>query len=267
MEKNTTMSQETRASSPAASDSTGSGKFKVRNITFGHFAKLLGGLVAIAGLIFGALNYAGITHLPIITHVLHPGAERILASAQATTFRDMSCTEHDSYLGTPAQGSGVCTFMSNPERTEFRFDFTNPPADSIYLLFDASSNTIYSKSPNQSKWSKSQPDCPNGLACPPAFLQSLTSLYNVTKPQFVGVDAIRDSETYHIQGELQSPVLSSSAVEELWFRQDDYYPVRLVLHDVKIAHTAIPLITYTLDFTGYNQGPTIALPSSDQIQQ
>ena len=61
--------------------------------------------------------------------------------------------------------------------------------------------------------------------------------------------------------------MSSPATEDLWFSQDTYYPVRIVLHDVTVTDTHIPPTTYTLDFVGYNQGVNITLPTGAQSQQ
>lgn len=231
-----------------------------------HFLTAIGILLGMAGVLLTLLQFTGVSHIGLLSHVIHPGADQILQNARNATYHDMSCIHTEVYLNRPGTWPGVCTFTSNPERAEFRFDIQNPPTDSFYMLFDVTSTAVYAKDPNHPNWVKGPPDCQTGMPCPPAFLASLPSLYDVTDPQFVGVDSIHNIDTYHIRGNLQSPMLSSPAVEDIWLAQDDYYPMRLVVHDATIAGANIPPATYTLYFTGYNQGVTITLPTTYQNQ-
>src|SRR5258708_9867954 len=109
----------------------------------------------------------------------------------------MSCAHTEVYLNTIGTWPGQCTFTSDLERAWFSFDVQNPPTDPILMIFDGT--TIYTKNPNQLKWMQGSADCQPEQPCPPAFLGSLDSLYNVTEPQFVGVDSIHNTDTYHIR--------------------------------------------------------------------
>jgi hypothetical protein len=100
------------------------------------------------------------------------------------------------------------------------------------------------------------------------FLALVEQLQN---PGLVGTEAINGVQTYHLRGTVQAPVTPGAnqsietTTEDLWVRQSDYYPVKIVAHGSGSNKGTSITVDVTATFTAWNSGVTITPPPPDQV--
>ena len=100
------------------------------------------------------------------------------------------------------------------------------------------------------------------------FLSLVEQLQN---PGLVGTETINGVQTYHLRGTVQTPVTPNAnqrietTTEDLWVRQDNYYPAKIVAHGGGTNKGTSFTVDVTATFTTWNSGVTITPPSPDQV--
>ena len=100
------------------------------------------------------------------------------------------------------------------------------------------------------------------------FIALITQLQN---PGLVGTETINGAQTYHLRGTVQAPVTPGAnqsietTTEDLWVRQSDYYPVKIVAHGAGTSKGTSITVDVTATFTAWNSGVTITPPPPDQV--
>jgi hypothetical protein len=90
-------------------------------------------------------------------------------------------------------------------------------------------------------------------------------------PGLVGTETINGVQTYHLRGTVQTPVTPGAnqsietTTEDLWMRQSDYYPVKIVAHGAGSSKGTSITVDVTATFTAWNSGVTITPPAPDQV--
>ncbi len=212
-----------------------------------------------------------------------PAAGSILTSAEQAPLKDATFTFTLSVTSgsTTANTSGSGRLTTHPART----DLTLPQIQvqgittSAEVIIDQATNTYYLKTAALSQWVKLNPQS-LGLDLGVVSITDYSGLQNV---MFVGVETINGTPTWHIRGTktvTNSGSFGSGTVvrtEDLWFRQSDYYPVKIAIVDNASASfggtgtpapTPSPTISAqgtlneTFTFTQWDQGITITLPTN-----
>lgn len=91
---------------------------------------------------------------------------------------------------------------------------------------------------------------------------TFTSYKNLKGVTLVGKDTLNGVPVYHLKGTqaVNASGLSVNATTDLWVRQDNYFPVKLVEQfGGSVSGSA------TITFTAINSGFTIATPAPDQV--
>jgi hypothetical protein len=162
-----------------------------------RLTRIIGLIVAVVGFLSagtGVLQYFGVTHLPLISSVIHPGADQILSQAKAASLKDVSCDisilpASGSTAGS-GQGTGTCLFTSNPERTQLHLVLMGSSAGEETGIIDLANNIVYSKGSHDALWSRSSLACEAGQTCPQEFFTSLSFFYALSAVRFVGAEPI-----------------------------------------------------------------------------
>jgi hypothetical protein len=100
------------------------------------------------------------------------------------------------------------------------------------------------------------------------FISLITQLQN---PGLVGTETINGAQTYHLRGTVQAPVTPGAnqsietTTEDLWVRQDNYYPAKIVAHGGGANKGTSFTVDVTATFTAWNSGFAITPPSPDQV--
>jgi LppX/LprAFG-like lipoprotein len=100
------------------------------------------------------------------------------------------------------------------------------------------------------------------------FLALVEQLQN---PGLVGTETINGAQTYHLRGTVQAPVTPGAnqsietTTEDLWVRQSDYYPMKIVAHGAGTNKGTTITVDVTATFTAWNSGVTITPPPPDQV--
>jgi hypothetical protein len=87
----------------------------------------------------------------------------------------------------------------------------------------------------------------------------LTGYESLQNAKLVGAETLNGVNVWHLTGTGNSG--GSNVAYDLYVRQDNYYPVKLVGKS-----SGTDQGTLTIDFTGVNTGATISLPPADQVQ-
>jgi hypothetical protein len=100
------------------------------------------------------------------------------------------------------------------------------------------------------------------------FISLVEQLQN---PGLVGTETVNGMQTYHLRGTVEAPVTPGAnqkietTTEDLWVRQSDYYPVKIVAHGAGSNQGTNITVDATATFTAWNSGITISLPPPDQV--
>jgi LppX_LprAFG lipoprotein len=100
------------------------------------------------------------------------------------------------------------------------------------------------------------------------FLALVEQLRN---PSLVGTETINGAQTYHLRGTVETPVTPGAnqsietTTEDLWVRQDNYYPAKILAHGGGSSKGVSIRVDATATFTAWNSGFTITPPPPDQV--
>jgi LppX_LprAFG lipoprotein len=190
-------------------------------------------------------------------------AREILAKAQAVKLKDATLKT----LVTTKRGNqtinldGTARTTASPRRVEV------VGTASLGVPYQAivDSNVIYIKL--NDKWLKYTVGNANA-----EFNYDFISLVEqLQNPGLVGTETINGVQTYHLRGTVQAPVTPGAnqkietTTEDLWVRQDNYYPAKIVAHGAGSSQGTSVTVDVTATFTAWNSGITITPPSPDQV--
>ena len=196
-----------------------------------------------------------------------PNATDILNHAKQAPLKDatFAMTLNASSASTPAAATPTITgtgrLTTNPARTDLvlsSIQFQGVTA-SAEVIIDQTNKTYYLKVSLLNQWVKFDPTA-LGVDVGVVNIVNYDGLQNLT---YIGTDTINGIATWHIQGSLQvsSTVAQGSATdtrtEDLWFRQSNYYPVKIAIQDAASAAATGTPTTGTVTPT-----PTVILPGS-----
>jgi hypothetical protein len=213
-----------------------------------------------------------------------PAANAILTSAEQAPLKDATFDFTLSGNGgtTPTvntSGSGRLT--THPARSDLTFPAIQfqGVSTSAEVIIDQATTTYYLKTAALSQWVKLNPTS-LGLDLGVVSITDYSGLQNVT---LVGAETISGTPTWHIRGtktQTNSGSVGSGTVvrtEDLWFRQSDYYPVKIAIVDNANASSSGPAtpaptpsptvsaqatLNETFTFTKWDSGFTIDLPTN-----
>jgi hypothetical protein len=199
------------------------------------------------------------------TNTVAPSAQarEILAKAQAVKLKDATLKTHV----TTKRGSqtvtldGTARTTADPRRVEVAG--TASLGIPYHAIVDG--NVIYIQA--NDKWLKYTLGNANA-EFNYDFIALITQLQN---PGLVGTETVDGVQTYHLRGTVQAPVTPGAnqsietTTEDLWVRQSDYYPVKIVAHGSGSSKGTSITVDVTATFTAWNSGVTIAPPSPDQV--
>jgi hypothetical protein len=199
------------------------------------------------------------------THTVAPSAQarEILAKAQAVKLKDATLKT----LVTTTRGSQTVTLDGTARTTASprRVEVVGTASLGIPYQAIVDGNVIYVKL--NDKWLKFSVGGANA-EFNYDFIALVEQLQN---PGLVGTETVNGFQTYHLRGTVQAPVTPGAnqkietTTEDLWVRQSDYYPVKIVAHGAGSNNGTNVTVDVTATFTDWNSGITIAPPSPDQV--
>jgi hypothetical protein len=190
-------------------------------------------------------------------------AREILAKAQAVKLKDATLKT----LVTTKRGSqtvtldGTARTTANPRRVEVVG--TASLGVPYHAIVDG--NTVYINL--NDKWLKYAV----GNANAEFNYDFIALVEQLQNPGLVGTETINGAQTYHLRGTVQAPVTpgANQSIEtttvDLWVRQSDYYPMKIVAHGGGSNKGATITVDVTATFTAWNSGVTITPPPPDQV--
>ena len=181
------------------------------------------------------------------TPVGSPNATDILNHAKQAPLKDatfamtLSAASASAPIGASPTLAGTGRLTTNPARTDLTLSSIQLQGvtTSAEVIIDQTSKAYYLKVPLLNQWVKFDPTA-LGVDIGIVNIVNYDGLQNLA---YIGTDTINGSATWHIQGSLQ---ISSSAAqgsatdmrtEDLWFRQSDYYPMKITIQDAASATT------------------------------
>jgi hypothetical protein len=194
----------------------------------------------------------------------------ILRNANQAPLKDAIFTENltlKTSRGTLSMtGNGKLT--TQPKRTDTTVSITiagKPILDETIT----DGQDIYRKVANQPKWNKSSL---NKVGFAPSSDFLALDYDQMKGGTLIGSESINGVTTWHLSSMGPSHGSSTgSAVltENLWLRQDNYYPVKITLHEVREVPDSITnaqqLYDETIIFTQWDKGIIISLPASSEV--
>jgi hypothetical protein len=219
-----------------------------------------------------------------------PTAAFVLHEAQTAKITDLSFTAAGTFasslgatLNGQSGGGSDLTFQANltgkitmsPQRADLALSLGRGQGVAIEIITDAATQTGYVRLP-----ALDQAGAAQWISVPLGDLASyldtsiFTNFEHVTQAKMIGPDTINGAAVYHLQGKQQLQQGTGSATEDFYVRQDNAYPVRVVVQgsvsvpDAAGSGTATgpaASIDVTIDFTGVNTGAAITLPSGSQV--
>ncbi len=199
----------------------------------------------------------------------------IISKADAAHFKDATFTLSLAIKGTFSGTSINTTFTgggtatSNPQRSDIKFS-GSVLGQTVSEETITDGDTTYSKSSGDSKWTKSTSSNSGAIPAPDS-----SSLFGELKnPKLVGIEQINGHATYHISGTAAlgtaTPTTSSTstnATADVWVRTDNFYPAKATFQasgsDFGVDNGSAIV---EIDFTKWDSGVTITVPSPDQVQ-
>jgi hypothetical protein len=190
-------------------------------------------------------------------------AREILAKAQAVKLRDATLKT----LVTTKRGSqtvtldGTARTTANPRRVEVVG--TASLGVPYHAIVDG--NAIYINL--NDKWLKYVA----GNANAEFNYDFIALIEQLQDPGLVGTETINGAQTYHLRGTVQASVTPGAnqsietTTEDLWVRQSDYYPIKIVAHGGGSNKGTTITVDVTATFTAWNSGVTITPPPPDQV--
>jgi hypothetical protein len=201
-------------------------------------------------------------------------AQQILQNADHATISDMAFTLSgtENISGTTGSITGSAKVTKSPARVEMTITIPYTGTQlSVSFIVDAPTSTVYIKfGPNalgvpSNVWYKDSTTGTLGssFASIGSQLTSPTNYTNLQNPTLVGSETINGVAVWHIRGTDSSgstptagATSTSGVTDDLYLRQDNYYPVKVV-----ITGDGANL---TVNVTSVNTGITITLPANAQ---
>jgi hypothetical protein len=190
-------------------------------------------------------------------------AREILTKAQAVKLKDATLkTQVTTKRGSQTVTlDGTARTTASPRRVEVA------GTASLGVPYQAivDGNTIYIKLAD--KWLK----VPVGSANAEFNYDFIALVEQLQNPTLVGTETINGFQTYHLRGTVQAPVTPGAnqkietTTEDLWVRQDNYYPAKIVAHGGGSNNGTSVTVDVTATFTAWNSGITITPPPADQV--
>ena len=220
-------------------------------------------LVSVLALAACGLGGGGAKATPTAT----PGAAQILAKVKGLQFKDATFTMNFTFMeqGQNITGSGGGKITKNPDRSDIQLAFPLAISGSQYnvqyeVITDGGTTyTMISGIPGLSTngmWTKGTTDSssssPFGNT---SQFGDFTS--NFGSPTLVGTDTVNGVAVYHLKG---TDTTTAGSVIDLYVRKDNYQPVK-----ADFTETGSTSGNFTLIFTAFNSGISIATPSPDQV--
>lgn len=194
-------------------------------------------------------------------------------------------TTSDSNTPFTANGKGQLT--TTPKQVQIAFDNLSVAGFSTSAQVISTDQALYLKVPQLSKWIQADATQVSGLNNVNDAL-NYTLLQNV---QLVGSETVNGVAAYHLRSTGQPATTANQAASgaaarttDLWLRQDNYFPLKIVTHvaaqgagDVSAANgtpqvgSGTPVagttaLDQTITFSAWNTGVTITAPSPSDIQ-
>lgn len=208
-------------------------------------------------------------------------AQQILTKSQQSSLKDtafnLTFAAVTAGLNVTFTGNGKLT--KNPSRSEFVLN-ASVLGQSLKIdeITDDATNSTYTQTTGigatGTQWVKTS----NTSASSANPGSSATNFGDIQNPTLVGKETLNGIATYHVKGTAKSSASAATsadtAIEEVWVRQDNFYPVKVVYTIVPATTTPTPTITssgsdvtgtMTLTFTSWNTGLTIALPPPSEV--
>lgn len=229
--------------------------------------------------IFGSLVLVGVLALAACgtsgggaaktTPTATPGAAQIVAQIKNLKFKDATFTMNFSFTtqGTTATGTGGGKVTMNPNRSDLQLAFPLTISGTSYnlqyeVITDGNdSYTMISSTPDipgfttSGMWTKGAADSSNNPFGNTSQFGNFTS--GLGTPTLVGVETVNGVSVYHLKG---TDATTPGSTIDLYVRKDNYQPVK-----ADYTETGTSSGNFTLVFTGYNTGISIAVPPASQI--
>src|SRR5215813_3110935 len=206
-------------------------------------------------------------------------AATILGQVQKIQLKDASFNA--SFTGTLSKdlggGSGTASgggkITTSPKRADIALNVdVNSLQVPVEVLLDADASDIYVTSPvvsvalgGNGMWLKlslgggnSGGSSTGGFSAGDFDITQILDFTQLVNVSLAGSESLDGIPVYHLKGADASS--GQAATVDLYVRQDNYNPVRAILH-INLFITG----NLTLDFTAINSGASIAVPSADQI--
>jgi hypothetical protein len=198
------------------------------------------------------------------------------APLKDATFSFVLGTASSPTSATPtASTSGSGRLTTNPARTDLMFTGVQVQgfATSAEVIVDQATGTYYVNVPAlSSQWLKVDP-ASLGVDIGVVTILDYDGLQNLT---LVGTETINGVATWHIQGTKQITKtiaqgnVSITRTEDYWFRQSDYYPMKIAFQDVvngAISGSGTSTPTAGPTTTAPSPTPTSAVAPSIDVSQ
>ena len=237
----------------------------------GKLIGIIAGVVALALV----LGFAGVLALKggsgntkvAATPTTTPNAAQILAKMQAFNYTDASFTMSLNFTeqGQAISGTGSGKITKNPDRADIQLSLpiaVGGVTETIQfeIITDGTNEyTMISGDPvlsTNGKWLETSAGSSSSIT--PFDPSQVTNLGGLSNATLVGSDTLNGVAVWH----LTATDAASAGTSDIYVRQDNYQPVKLTLNE-----TGTTPGTFTINFTSFNTGLTIATPSPDQVTQ
>jgi hypothetical protein len=222
-------------------------------------------LPALLSLLLAACSNSSSGGATTATGTVAPSAQarEILAKAQAVKLKDATLKT----LVTTKRGNQTVTLDGTARTTvdPRRIEVVGTASQVLPYHAIVDGNAVYIKL--NDKWRKYTVGSANA-EFNYDFIALVEQLQN---PGLVGTETINGMQTYHLRGTVQTPVTPGAnqsietTTEDLWVRQSDYYPVKIVAHGGGSSKGTTVTVDVTATFTAWNSGVTITPPPPDQM--
>lgn len=218
-----------------------------------------------------ALSACGIGGSGKASPTATPSAAQIVAKVKALQFKDATFTMTLNFTtsGQTINGTGSGKITKSPDRSDIQFAFPLSVAGSsfnVQLEEITDGTTTYTKIDStpaipgfstNGMWTKgsTSSSSTNPFGSTSQFGDFTNTLTNAT---LVGTDSVNGVAVYHLKGTDTSS--SSGGTVDVYVRKDNYQPVK-----ADFTETGSTPGTFSLVFTGWNTGASIALPPADQV--
>jgi hypothetical protein len=231
--------------------------------------------------IFGSLLLVGVLALAACgtsgggaaktTPTATPGAAQIVDHVKNLKFKDATFTMTFTFdsQGTSVSGSGGGKFTKTPDRSDISLAFPLTVSGTSYnlqyeVITDGNdSYTMISSTPDiagfttNGMWTKGTTDSSSSTSPFGNTSQFGDFASGLGTPTLVGTETVNGVAVYHLKG---TDTTTSGSTIDLYVRTDNYQPVK-----ADFTETGTSSGNFTLIFTGYNSGISIAIPPASQV--